>query len=348
MLKKIRISILATTNDLATIRLYLGVEDETKYGLEFENDEASPDYIIVTEHIYYREDLFHKFNRLRHRNPNAILIFRAGECISPDMNLFDYAIVFDRNLTNGDRICRISFNRMFSASLLIMQKNIDYKNILEKKNKFCNFLYYNAEAHSMRDRLFFEISKYKQVDALGKHLNNTGIKSTRNSLDWRMESIEIRSPYKFSIAAENATFPGYVSEKLISCLQAATVPIYWGDPTVTVDFNQEAFINCHNYTSLDEVIAKIREIDEDDAQWYNIVTTPWHTDEQLRCKKEEDKAYIEFLMRIFGQEVKAAKRLGIGYHPGRYRDWFENGFGQSYISKLKSEFVKIGSRFMKN
>lgn len=37
---------------------------------------------------------------------DCIFIFYAGECISPDLNIFDYAIVFDRHLKCDDRIIR--------------------------------------------------------------------------------------------------------------------------------------------------------------------------------------------------------------------------------------------------
>jgi hypothetical protein len=353
MLKTIKLSILGgRINNLESVRRYLGLKDEKQYGFEFVYDEISPEYIIATELIYYYKDLFHSFNKMRRINPNAISIFRTGECISPDLNIFDYAVVFDRNLTDRDRVCRIPFYRYFSASLLVNQKDIDYRNLLEKKSRFCNFLYSNANAHPTRDRLFFKISEYKRVDALGNHLNNTGATPKTNALwdssDWRRESIDLRSSYKFSIASENATFPGYVSEKLVSCLQSATVPIYWGDPTVAMDFNPDALINCHNYKSFDDVVDRVKEIDEKDELWYDIARAPWQTEEQIHRMEEDDKKYIEFLVNLFGQELKDARRVGVGYHPGRYREWFQNRFDgmfdMSFAGKLKRRLNRALSK----
>lgn len=34
--------------------------------------------------------------------------------------------------------------------------------------------------------------------------------------------------YKFTIAFENQSYPGYVTEKIADALMAGTVPIYWG------------------------------------------------------------------------------------------------------------------------
>jgi len=42
----------------------------------------------------------------------------------------------------------------------------------------------------------------------------------------------ILSRYRFSLAFENASFPGYVTEKLFDCLIAGTVPVYYGAPDV--------------------------------------------------------------------------------------------------------------------
>lgn len=164
-------------------------------------------------------------------------------------------------------------------------------------------MYSNANAHPNRDRLFYVISEYKRIDAIGSHLNNTGAKSTRYDSDWRRGSIELRKPYKFSITSENATFDGYVSEKLISCLQAGTVAIYWGDPTVGEYFNTKAFINCHEYKDFDAVVERIREIDQDDDLWLKIATTPWQTDEQIARMKADDEIYIRFLSNIFNCDV---------------------------------------------
>ncbi|HVP21143.1 MAG TPA: glycosyltransferase family 10 [Anaerolineaceae bacterium] len=38
--------------------------------------------------------------------------------------------------------------------------------------------------------------------------------------------------YKFALVYENQRQPGYVTEKFLDCLLDATVPIYWGDPTL--------------------------------------------------------------------------------------------------------------------
>jgi hypothetical protein len=40
-------------------------------------------------------------------------------------------------------------------------------------------------------------------------------------------------PYRYSVIIENSVVPGYFTEKLLDCIACGTVPLYWGDPTVT-------------------------------------------------------------------------------------------------------------------
>lgn len=170
-------------------------------------------------------------------------------------------------------------------------------------------------------------------------MNNTGVKSTRYTEDWRKSSVELRKPYKFSIASENATFRGYVSEKLISCLQAGTIVIYWGDPSVGLDFNTKSFINCHEYENFDAVVERIKEIDQNDQLWFEIATTPWQTEEQIERMKVADDEYIAFLHNIFDNAVIGAKRRPEGTHPGYYEKWFE--------SKSKNSFVQLANKVVR-
>ena len=271
-----------------------------------------------------------------------VTIFFAGECISPDFNIFDYAIVFDRHLKNGDRVGRKPTLSFYRASLFneFIGKTIS-KEDLQKKTKFCNFLYSNGNANPCRDALFYELSKYKTVDSLGKHLNNTGRKPDRGQREWRKSSITCREEYKFSIAAENACFLGYTSEKILSCLQAKTIPVYWGDPSISEELNPKAFINCHQYESFEEVVKEVEKIDNDDELYLQIVNEPWQTKEQIEKNIAADEAYHEFIRNIFTQEKQKAKRTFTGTHPDSYRYWFFNGFKIEIPRLIKKKIKKL-------
>ncbi len=313
------------------------------YGCNLDNhfnfiwDDEHPEYIIASEMVYYQDKYARLFKKLA--SDKTINIFSTGESISPDLNIFDYAVVFDRNLYDGDRIFRVPSIFRYKEPFIeeIPYTGLSTKELLGKKTKFCNFIYSNPEAHENRDKLFYKLCEYKKVDSLGPHLNNVGNQTSRNMTDWRKRSIMDRIPYKFSIAAENVTFAGNITEKLISCFQAGTIPIYWGDPTVSEEFNEEAFINCHNYNSLDDVLKRVKEIDRNDELWCEIVSQPWQTDWQVKSDKIRINKYEDFLINIFSQDIKSAKRTGIGYHPSLYRKWFYKEQDNMFISKREEK-----------
>jgi hypothetical protein len=63
--------------------------------------------------------------------------------------------------------------------------------------------------------------------------------------------------YKFNIAFENASYPGYITEKLIEAKQAGTVPVYWGNPRIAEELNPKSFINYHDYNSFKKMLAAV-------------------------------------------------------------------------------------------
>ena len=52
------------------------------------------------------------------------------------------------------------------------------------------------------------------------------------------------SNFRFTIAYENGhSMPGYVTEKILDCLCAGSVPIYWGAPNITDYIPADCFID---------------------------------------------------------------------------------------------------------
>ena len=260
--------------------------------------------------------------------------------MTPDFNVFDYAYGFDRNLQNGDRFARLTTCRFYPTGLCPELKEVEInEDLLKSKTRFCNFMY--SHAYGFRDEIFYKLSEYKKVESIGKHLNNTKAPNTRYNKDWSRLSIEARVSYKFSIAAENASFPGYTSEKLLYCLEAMTVPIYWGDPSIAKEFNTKRFINVHDYDSLDAVLERVKEIDNDDELFLSILREPWHTPEQLEYIKEQDAAYDKWVLNIFQQDKDKARRAPIGTYPDMYRRWFFERYHKTIKQKLIGFAIKM-------
>ena len=281
----------------------------------FVRDEENPDYIIATDKCFVD---FKACKKLKHyflNNPNSIFIFYTYELVEPNLTIFDYAFTWNREHKCGDRICRNLPYIFDFTSGDILTNNLTHDEavkILSESPKFCNFVYSHRARE--RDSFFHMLSKYKRVEATGAWMNNTGIKSTRSARDWYSLSIGLKQGYKFSIAMENATYRDYTSEKLISSLQAHTVPIYWGNPDVAELINPKAFINCHDYSSFEEVIERVKEIDNNDNLWLEMVTQPWQTDEQYAKTRQIVGDYHSFFRHIFTQDIKKAARRPRGVH----------------------------------
>ena len=194
----------------------------------------------------------------------------------------------------------------------------------------------------MRDRLFHEISKYKKIDSLGKHLNNVNEAGT-GFVGHAHECVFKKSPYKFSIASENATFNGYTSEKILTSLEAHTIPIYWGDPLVYNHINPECFINCNDYNSIDELINVIKEIDNDDNLWCQMIAQPWQTEKQKKYSEKINTEYISFFERIFSYSYKDGCRIPEGTRPNIYRKYYFNAKSDmtTKIKRIINKFKKI-------
>lgn len=306
------------------------------------------DYFFGDDTIYYPNN-YDDFNNLIliNMNPATIRIFFCGEAVYPDLNLFDYARCFDD--FDAARILPFFYIKYqyskakdsILSSVIDTVKNVgnvNAKTILSMKTKFCNFIYGNALAHPMRDKLFYALSKYKKVDSLGAHLKNVEIKNSRCCANWQEISVELKKPYKFSIAAENAQFKGYTSEKIITSMMANTIPIYFGDPDIAKKFNPKSFINVSDFSSLDEVVKRVKEIDENDDLYLEIMSQPWRTDEQIeRCEKEYEE-YLKRFYYIFEQDFDKAHRRPQGCWPDvLYPNFFKNltsNPNEDYFKKL--------------
>ncbi|MEI7498659.1 MAG: glycosyltransferase family 10, partial [Candidatus Falkowbacteria bacterium] len=218
-----------------------------------------PDYLFYNEATY------------EYLNYDCVRIFFTGENITPNFNFCDYAIGFDW-LNFGDRYFRLPLYLItvfYSKDELVLAGDLDFKTQinfsaedLTKKSGFCSFVYSNYLADNSRKDFFDRLNKYKKVDAGGKYLNNVGGR-VANKLEFEMS-------HKFSIAFENTSRSGYTTEKLVASLAAKTIPIYWGNPDIGREFNTKRFINCHEFNDFDEVVARVKKIDNDNQLYLNI------------------------------------------------------------------------------
>lgn len=277
------------------------------------------DYYFAIETIYSSKQ---SMSELLCSKPSAIRIMLSGEAFFPDLNLFDYVIWHNTNYICEDRVLYQPLGVTLIGDLFdsideldCSKKNKTSSEILLEKSKFCNFMYSNPNAHYMRDQMFYSISEYKHVDSLGRHLKNVNIEDTRYADDWYKKSVAIKRPYKFSIAAENAAFPGYTSEKIMTSMMANTIPLYFGNPHISDVFNEESFINVNSFSSMESFVRFVAEVDNDDSLYCSIMDKPWRTKEQIIKYNEDVDLYKENLQALFEQDIQKAHRRPRGTWP---------------------------------
>ena len=262
-------------------------------------DEEDPDYVFYSVFGSRYLDF-----------PDAVRIFFTGENVHPDFNLCDYAFGFDW-LTLEDRYYRCpnyllyeEFEGLRSAPIIT-----DPEQVLSEKTRFCNFIYSNAKAHPYREELYHQLNRYKLVDSAGIYLNNTGftVGSPSLGVNATQDKIDFQRQCKFSIAIENSSSIGYTTEKLVHALAGDTIPIYWGNPEVSREFNTRRFINCHDYDSIEAVVAKIEEIDRDDELYTEMLSECVFTDNMIPPSLLEE-TLVAHLHHIFSKNDGGARR----------------------------------------
>lgn len=197
----------------------------------------------------------------RHLKHDCTRIYYTGENRRPDFDACDFAFSFDYPM--DERNFRLPLYRLWD----------DYEDWAARRpplpdpgqQKFCNFLYSNRKARE-RIRFYRLLEQYRRIDSGGKVMNNLGGRVG--------DKMEFLSGYKFTIAFENSSHPGYTTEKLFEALVAGTVPIYWGNPLAGRDFNPERFINCHDFDNFAAVVERVKEIDRDDEQYLACLAAP--------------------------------------------------------------------------
>jgi len=241
-----------------------------------------------------------------HLKYDCVKIFYTAENTLPDFNLCDYAIG-THFIDFGDRYLRLPYCVIGEAYKKIITKHYDPGKVLHRK--FCNFVYSNSKyADPVRNRFFEKLSEYKKVDAGGLLFNNIG-GPVQNKISFIAD-------YKFTIAFENSAVEGYTTEKLVEPMSVNSVPVYWGNPKVGLEFNEESFIILKNPSpgEIDKVIERIKYLDNNDEAYLRLLSEPWLKPGQFR---EFESALLPFLDHILLQPYPDAfRRARYGYALG--------------------------------
>ena len=223
-----------------------------------------------------------------HQYYNCKKIFYTGENIAPPLDYADYSFSFD--YMEDERNYRLPHYLLYPGYYDLINKKID---VSLANRKFCNFVVSNGGC-DIRNNFFLKLSKYKKVDSGGRFMNNIG-----HAID---NKVKFQSEYKFSIAFENNAYRpqwiGYTTEKIMEPMTVNSLPIYWGNPRIDLEFNTKSFINWYDFKSEDDIIDYIIELDKDDSKYLEKLNNFWFIDNKIpETNKEEN--IKSFLYKIF-------------------------------------------------
>lgn len=272
----------------------------------------------------------------------GIRIFCTIEAICPDFNLCDYGIGFEY-LEYMDRYFRFpnyGFYPQAVEDMIDKHKDIG-KELADRK--FCSFVYSNARADLMRERLFKTFNMYRNVDSGGRYLNNQPQGQTVE------DKLAFEREHKFSIACENASHSGYHTEKLVEAFAAKTVPIYWGDPKAGIVFNKKAYVDVNDYDTLEAVVNRVKELDENPELYLAMLKEPavkignneiFYTGSEGGCEvaKQQLQKLEEYLVYIFDQPLEKAYRRNRGFWGMQY---LQNRRAEGRVLEVYSKLREI-------
>jgi hypothetical protein len=303
-MKKIRIDICDIANNFSKTNNYLYTVLSQRFDVELCDQ---PDF------------LFYSVGGQAHQLHSGVKIFFSGESDFPDFRQCDYSI---GSVKLADpRHLEHPLYVSYGSPQEIIKKNDDPRQIFAAKTKFCSFVIggYNPRKNGNRVEFFRKLCKYKKVDSGGRLFNNIGGPIPVGS----REKIKFLQSYKFNIAFENRSLPGYTTEKIFEPMVARCLPIYWGDPTINDHFNPRSFLNRADFPSDEALIEKIIELDSDDEKYLEYLRQPYFYNDQPNQFFNHQRV-LDFFEKIFSEKItpvaqKKGKLHFIGRCFGRWK-----------------------------
>lgn len=247
-------------------------------------DDKNPDYIICS--MFGGKTLEYE----------GVRIVYTGENVVPDFNVYDYVIGFE-HIQYDDRYLRWPLYKLYVTYKDAQIKHSLYEAKEWMEREFCCRVVSNGtSADSFREELFDAMNSIKPVASGGRYKNNLpGGKPVA-------DKNEFLKKYRFNLAIENSlSYSGYTTEKIIDAWAAGCIPIYWGNKKIAEEFSEDAFVNCHKFDSIEDIVSHVIELNEDPEKLQKML--------KVSIFKDESKVDIDnFFKNIFCQKKADAYR----------------------------------------
>lgn len=262
---------------------------------EVVKDERNPD--IVFHSIFNRMSGISAY-------PNKMKVLWLAENYRPMQFSTNYSVSFDPHSKTNYRLPLWQAYILKSPSIkdkLYKRPNIT-QDVDDSFMRFCSFLVSNG-SNFIRNSMFLSLNNYKRVHSYGKYLtNDSGLQRAAAPGDyWRDVKDEFFDviTHKFSICYENSCTPYYCTEKLMDGFLSGALPIYFGDPKATADFNGSSFINVNELNKAGKnVVDFVKEVDQNDDLYLSIRNQPVFTEKQKSKLEANLDGFEQYLLKI--------------------------------------------------
>ncbi len=251
-----------------------------------------------------------------------------GENLPPERSEFDYCFSF--HPTAGDNF-HLPIFRLDDA-----YKKCFYREAITREQwqarKGVNFVCSNPRS-PMRNWFYHKLSEEIPVSSGGRLFNTVGGPICDKSA--------FQNGFNFTIAFENTSWPGYLTEKLIQAYAFGTVPIYWGDPDVDRFIDPKSFIPFSGKKDFDKVLQTIKRGLEDFDFYQSLYAQPLFKDNK-EPQQLSDDTILKFLEKIVGapRMIERDVRLASGYSRELWIKRFNSTRFITYEEKWKVRFFE--------
>ena len=286
-----------------------------------------PDYLICS-----------CFGEKHHKYRDAVKIYFVGENIVPDFNLYDYAMGF-HYLDFEDRYMRLPLYALYDQVIDKAVNKHTHSDEYYLNRGFCSCVISNPDGAPTRDQVLTALNEIDEVASGGRYRNNVGgpVK----------DKLEFTEKYRFALAIENSSQPGYTTEKILEAFAAGAVPIYWGSSRIKEEFNPDSFICVSDYEDMEALKKRIIEIRDNDEEYLRIVKTPIIADDSKAADYFSEEYIRAFLKPIFACDKEKAYRRNMVYYGKKYQNEKSDAAQVLSVVGLYRKGLHTLSKFMK-
>ncbi len=178
------------------------------------------------------------------------------------------------------------------------------------EKKFCTLIAsrlssrHPKELYSEREKAirYFE-DKPGEFDLYGRFWEKRNYLNYKGTIG---DKLAVLKNYKFSICYENTRdVKGYITEKILDCFAAGSVPVYWGASNVTDYIPEGCFVDRRKFENYDELYAFMKNLTQEEYGQYLKNAEEFLKSEKAQVFTQEH--FIKTFLQIIEGPIQSGK-----------------------------------------